>query len=686
MAQKAQAGRNPKVLAIVSIVLILAGSFLAQLINTSFYSTKVSRIEFSTPTGVLSGLLYLPKGASAQDPRPTIVTTHGYLNSAEMQDAGAIEMSRRGYVVLALDMYDHGHSKTTTPFGKTPAFFSFWPTSAYDAVQYMYKQPYVLKDAAGNGIISVAGHSMGGFSATMAMVMDEGDAAKTGLRKIHAGLTMGSDYLWASYLKVSSGVAAACFGPRVVGKVAAHYDEFFFDAAAEKAGQTVVYKDYIKTAEGREFLGLAEGAAAAEGSFVTLPNGGKRVIYMPSETHPWNHFSTVTTGDQIRFYAEAFSGYTSARQNNAALPAGSQVWYLKELFECVALAGFFLLLAALVSYLLKVPGLSAARTELKPAIAGPTTGGGKAAFWLLAAFSTLFPAALYPALMNRAGAGMEILRWGSLALAAASIVVGIIAASRRPGERKAAILGAILCAASALALFGLVAGAKLLFPTDRFFNSPTTSSILYWALAVTAVIAFLSLAWYYLANRPRGVKAGQYGLAVGLKSVAASLAVAAIAVAAGYALLYLVDAVFTTDFRIWVWAVKTFPASSAGAALRYLPFFFLYYLAISVSLNANTGRLAGWKGDLAACVLNVGGLVLFLACQYGALFATGRGMFPDQSLNSILLFGLVPSLAVAAIYSRRFFRETGNAWTGAFLNAFLMTMISIANTTVYNGF
>ena len=51
-----------------------------------------------------------------------------------MQDANAIELSRRGYVVLALDMYDHGHSKGNAE--NTGGFFSFWPTALYDAVSY----------------------------------------------------------------------------------------------------------------------------------------------------------------------------------------------------------------------------------------------------------------------------------------------------------------------------------------------------------------------------------------------------------------------------------------------------------------------------------------------------------------------------------------------------------------------
>jgi hypothetical protein len=684
MSEATKGGKSRKGLAILSVALIVAGSLCAQLFNTSFYSTKVSRISFLTGSGELSGLLYLPKGAGPADPRPAIVTTHGYLNSAEMQDAAAIELSRRGYVVLALDMYDHGHSRTTGKFGKTPAFFSFWPTSLYDAAQYLYKQPYVLKDAAGNGILAVAGHSMGGFSATMAMVLDEGDFAKSGVRKIHAGLTMGSDYLWASYLKVTSDVASAAFGPRVVGKVAAHYDEFFFDAEAEKTGATVVYKDYVKTDEGKAFLGSPAGAAA--GTWYALPNGGRRIVYEPAETHPWNHFSTATTADQIAFYAEAFKGFVPASQAKAGLAAGNQVWFLKEAAEFVALIGFFLLFVPLVGLVRRIPGLSASVTGPAPSLAAPTSAGGKAAFWLVAAFATLFPAAFFPTLMDKAGAGMAVLKYGALALAALALVIGLVAAIRNKGERKAMVLGASLSAAAALALFGLVAGAKALFPDSAFFNAPTANEILYWALVVTAMVAFIVLAWHWLAARPRGARAASYGIGVGLKPVLASLAVALIAVASGYAVLYLVDAVFKTDFRIWVWAVKTFTAGNLLAALRYLPFFFLYYYATSISLNANTGAIRGWISDLAALVINVGGLVLFLALQYGFLFAGGRALFPTQALSSILLFGLVPTLVVATLYAKHFFRETGNVYTGAFLNALLMTMITLANTTVYSGF
>ena len=233
----------------IAVALMLLGSIFAQMFNTSFYKVKVSRISFETDTGTLSGLLYMPKGVDASNPHPTIVTTHGYLNSAEMQDETAIEMSRRGYVVLALDMYDHGHSHGNAD--NTGGFFNFWPTSLWDAAQYMYSQDYVAKDAQGNGQIAVSGHSMGGFSSEMAIYLDEQNYAAAGYRIIKAGLSMGADYSWTSYLGLDEEAAVATFGGRTIGKICGQYDEFFFaaDEPPTKSG-TVYHKDYVATTAG----------------------------------------------------------------------------------------------------------------------------------------------------------------------------------------------------------------------------------------------------------------------------------------------------------------------------------------------------------------------------------------------------------------------------------------------------
>lgn len=177
-----------KKLLIVSVALILVGSFLACLFNTSFFKVKITNIEFKTERGTLAGSLYMPKDIKDGEKRPVIITTHGYLNSKEMQDAPAVEMSRRGYIVLALDMYDHGYSLWENSIARGSEFGTFWIYSIYDAAQYMSKQDYTLKDEKGNAYIAVSGHSMGGFSTTVGVYLDEMNALQSGTRSIFAAI------------------------------------------------------------------------------------------------------------------------------------------------------------------------------------------------------------------------------------------------------------------------------------------------------------------------------------------------------------------------------------------------------------------------------------------------------------------------------------------------------------------
>ncbi len=353
MKAKMKQNKAAVVLAI-GLVLMLVGSIIASAFQTSGYSVTVTRISFETESGTLSGLLYMPKGASAEDARPTIVTTHGYLNSAEMQDAPAIEMSRRGYVVLALDMYDHGHS--TGNAEHTGSFLTFWPTAIWDAVQYMYEQDYVQKDADGNGVIAVSGHSMGGFSSTMALYYDELNYEATGVRMICAGLSAGSDYSYTAWLGLDVDTAVSMFNGRTIGKIAAHYDEFFFNAD-DATGGTVVYKDYVSTTAGQTIL---ETTDAQADTWYETSDGGMRIIYEPTQIHPWNHFSKTTTADMISFYETAFADYDTSSLN--LISSGNQIWMYKEAAELVALIGFLMFIPALAILLLKLPFFSKAVT------------------------------------------------------------------------------------------------------------------------------------------------------------------------------------------------------------------------------------------------------------------------------------------------------------------------------------
>ncbi len=335
---------------IILLGIVILASLAASLVQSSFGSVEVSKVSFTTDKGELTGYLYVPKGVDKDNPAPAIVTTHGYLNNAEMQEITAIEMSRRGFVVLAFDMYDHGDSTwsgDSQPFG-------FYVTSVYDAVQYMYEKDIVLKDEAGNGMIGVSGHSMGGFSTTQAVVLDEVDFATNGYRKITVALSVGSDM---RYVQAADPIGA--YGPRSGGIIGAHYDQFFFDTVGGAEG-SVIYKDYAADPQGLVFLGRAEGETAEAGIFYNVA-GGQRVVYTPDETHPQNTWSLETGSNTIEFYEKAFK-FQLAENDLDSLDAygietgkTGQAWWLKEAFTLTALLALFILIFPLFNVITALP-------------------------------------------------------------------------------------------------------------------------------------------------------------------------------------------------------------------------------------------------------------------------------------------------------------------------------------------
>lgn len=663
--------RNRILLLLLALVLIVGGSYGAHYVNTNKGRTDVQRIDFDTDRGTLSGLLYTPEGTSAATPRPAIIVTHGYLNSGEMQDLNAIELSRRGFVVLALDMYDHGHSKAKESF--TGSFMNFWPTAMWDAAQYMYKQPYVLKDEKGNGLIGVTGHSMGGFSSAMAIYEDEKAFEKNGYRTIFTSLTHGSDYYWTGFLGLTTELAAQHSGGRTLGKLAAQFDEFFFNTDPNVRGD-VIKKNYVGTTGGKTFLEQEEPKAE---TWYDTADGGKRIVYQPYEIHPWNHFSKVSTGHTVDFYLTAFEDYSESLNS---LPAANQIWLYKELANGAALLGFLLLILSLGLMATSLPCLKtqAAAEEGEAVVPAPenTTnlGLGKLAALMAA---VLLPAMFFPAIMDK-NFGSDMMKLLTAAGAVFAIVglVGLIRANEKPVR-----LGALVVLASGLTLALLTRLPS--FTIVRLWSAPTTNQIAYWAL-ISVCFSLLFMGMTYLGGKKQQeTSMKDYGLKLSLGGIFASFVMAVVITAIGYGVVFAIDRLWQVDFRFWVMAFKTFDLSLLVKVVPYLLPFFLYYLVGGAAIYNHTKDMKGCKACLLAMTLNAGGIVLYLLLHYGLLFATGTALFPTQPLSSILLIALAPTLMTAAVYTRAMAKETGNVWLPAFLNALLMTIMTVANTCVY---
>jgi len=185
-------------LAIAGLILILVGGLLAHLTQTSG-GIKIQDVRFKGAKGnTMSALLYIPPNATAQTPAPGVLAVHGYINSRETQDGFAIELARRGYVVLALDQTGHGYSDP-------PAFANGF--GGPDGLAHLRSLDIVDKNNIG-----LEGHSMGGWTV------------------LAAATAMPNDYKSMVLEGSSTGKPFAAEGtpnwPRNAALVFAQYEEF----------------------------------------------------------------------------------------------------------------------------------------------------------------------------------------------------------------------------------------------------------------------------------------------------------------------------------------------------------------------------------------------------------------------------------------------------------------------------
>jgi len=309
--------RGRWLLAIVGLILIVAGGLLAHFIQTAG-GIRVQDIRFQGAKGnTMSALLYIPANATPQTPAPGILAVHGYINSRETQDGFAIEFARRGYVVLALDQTGHGYSDP-------PAFANGF--GGPDGLAHLRSLEFVDKSNIG-----LEGHSMGGWTV------------------LAAATAMPNDYKSMVLEGSSTGKPFAAEGtpawPRNVALVFAQYEEFStLMWGVDKA------RDVTRSPKLQAMFGI-QGPVEPGKVYGDIAQGTARVLYTPAITHPAEHISHEAIGYSLDWFARTLQGGTPR-------PADDQIWFAKEIGTLIALIGFVVLLLGVFDGLLEAPAFS----------------------------------------------------------------------------------------------------------------------------------------------------------------------------------------------------------------------------------------------------------------------------------------------------------------------------------------
>ena len=362
--------RNSRWLAL-SLIMMLVSGIGASLIQTAGGTVAIKDMRWETPSGqMVSALLFKPDSVTEENKAPAIIVSHGWWNNREMQSGNYVELARRGYVVVSIDMYGHGNSSNLRYDQLT-----LGGTGMYDVVKLVSKLPYI--DGLG-----ISGHSNGARAANFSVVLD--DAAEKQL--IDAVFLVDSDPVYRD----ADGAYANIYGNRSVGLVAAQYDEFFFRSYSAEGAVLTPPRDYITTPNAQSFLNFGtdpEGMANISAGSYQNKDGAQRVAYTPAETHPWGTISKTTIGSQIEFWDKVLPAPNP-------MAASTQIWQVKELFTTLGLVGFGIFLLAFARSLLGTRTFAGLKNEVTTELAG-TTRKGLGWFWGALGVSALISGGSY---------------------------------------------------------------------------------------------------------------------------------------------------------------------------------------------------------------------------------------------------------------------------------------------------
>ena len=605
----------------IALILCLVGAFGASLIQSDFGRVEITDVVIRTSAGEYTGYLFVPDNATAETPAPAIVTSHGYLNNREMQDLNYVELARRGYVVFAQDAYNHGNSGVLQ--NGVGSEIQHSSAGMVDAVEYLYQLDFVDRTRIG-----VTGHSMGGgysnataayYSGLEREALANGATAEEAkaLNKVAACLIVGNYPLALSQAEDTTGNSGYLCD---LGIVAGQFDEFY-------TGMSGYYGYELLTSANTKNLvavqtGIQLDGAAEEGKFyVNGDNGYVMAFYNPAEFHALNHFSPSTVRHVANFFEETLGA-------PKPLEGTKQTWWMKEAFNLIGLIGFFGAIVPFAALMLEHPYFASLKAEQTLTV---------------------------PALADKKQKGKYI----------------------RTNATSGVICAILLLP---LLLIGYVGLLNPIFPQD------TTGGIAFWSVGSGLI------AWWMLrvGNGKLKGRGAEFGVTVPKGTKRKTLLLALSVVAATFMLVFIADYVFMTDFRIWTLDIRVFDFAKIIVALKYLPFFMVFYVINSVSCNRNCFEDWSEKKQMAAAVgFNILAPALFLAVTYVPVIFTKMTIFgglPGMlvaigALIPILVIPFVPILGIAGYLSVKLQKLTGNIWLGGFVNALLITMITVANTS-----
>ncbi len=323
----------------VAVALVILGGVIANMAQTVGGTVVVRPVRFAGTDGTMMyGLLYRPVSATTKNPACGVLAIHGYINSHDTMDGFAIELARRGCVVLAVDQTGHG-------FSQPPAFANGY--GGPDALAYLASLNFVRK-----GDITLIGHSMGGWASVIAAFSHPKD---------YRSLILVSSSTSTPGLEPIPGSPTF---PKNTEVVEAKESEFSQLMWVEPEG-----KLFPQSPRMEQLFGLKQPIQVGR-TYGSVSSGTARRLELVSSTHPGMTFSPAAIAYAVSWVQRTLSGVGS-------LNPGNQIWMWDEVGTLIALIGVVTLIFPVGQLLLDQPFYAELKQPLPEA--RPLRGAG---WWL----------------------------------------------------------------------------------------------------------------------------------------------------------------------------------------------------------------------------------------------------------------------------------------------------------------
>ena len=611
--------------------------------------------------GMMTYKLYTPRTATAENKAPGVILLHGYQNDRETNAAYAIELARRGVVVLSLDEYGHGFSEpglkergyvnhtVKVNYGEESVELGTYK-KAGGTVRYRllmnfsnlsFFNDYYSKDEDGNAIYD---SSCGGAAAYAVLAtMDNVDSTRLGI----SGHSMGT---WAGW-SVAAAFAGTEYEPRATvlqcgelfrdsvydtGKI--HFNNVLLLQA--KWDEFSYFRDYKRVVDDEllrsdlrcDFLGTTADKAAWDTTFGSFEDGTARRMELLYTNHRLTTHNARGLAVALDWFKAAFGP-----ESMNDLASTDQTAVGKEWLVLFAMLVTLLAIVPLAELLLTIPFFAAIVQPLPPKANIKPRGK----WWKGAIITMLIAGLTYP--------------------------------------------------------FMTQLGHALLPLPEGIFRMTVGNGFIGWYSLLIIVMLVTSLTAWRKAKKTETFD-GFYGMGLGAekeprkiswKLLGKSAMLVLCLLGMVYAVVALAGCLYLLDLR-FIWPFfKTFTWARLGQFCVYLPLFALFFLLnnskIMASMRTEATYEPGAKGFLDSwwrnALMMVGGVLLIVLIEYIPFFL-GIGPGADVLFGSTfggpfmsLLILFVPQVLVFSLFCTYLYRRTGSVYPGALLVASLAAWI-----------